>query len=397
MRAPIAVLIRLLAFVGKEIIETVRRPGAIVSLILGPFLIMAVFGLGYNGVKRPLETIVVAPADTGLPADTATYQALAGGGLHIAGVTQDSEGALAQLRDRTVDVVVIAPANAQAQFKAGQQSVVTVQINAVDPVDQNYAGFLASLLSSAINREIVKRVAEAGQSYAVAAGDPTAAKIPPDVVAEPTRAEVVDIAQSSPTVVGFFAPAVLALILQHLAVTLVALSLVRERMSGVMELFRVAPVSPAEILLGKVLAFGLIGSGIAGLSLALLIGVLGVPALAGPSALILTIGLLLLASLGVGLLIAVVSDSERQAVQLSLLVLLASVFFSGFVLSIDEFTPVIRTLAFSLPVTHGIRLLQDVMLRGATTNAWEWGALAAISAVTLVASWILLRRSMRRA
>ncbi len=51
-----------MAFVGKEIIETLRRPGAILSLVLGPFLIMAVFGLGYSGVKRPLETVIVAPA-----------------------------------------------------------------------------------------------------------------------------------------------------------------------------------------------------------------------------------------------------------------------------------------------------------------------------------------------
>ena len=57
-----------MAFVGKEIIETLRRPGAIVSLILGPFLIMAVFGLGYSGVKRPLETIIVVAADE-RPAD----------------------------------------------------------------------------------------------------------------------------------------------------------------------------------------------------------------------------------------------------------------------------------------------------------------------------------------
>ena len=103
----------------------------------------------------------------------------------------------------------------------------------------------------------------------------------------------------------------------------------------------------------------------------------------------------LLASLGVGLLIAVVSDSERQAVQLALLTLLASVFFSGFVLSIDQFTPPVRALAYALPVTHGIQLLQDLMLRGSTNHAWEIGALVAIAAVTLVAAWLLLRRNMR--
>ena len=48
-------------FVGKELIEVIRRPGALLSLVLGPFLIMAVFGLGYNGERRPLETVVVIP------------------------------------------------------------------------------------------------------------------------------------------------------------------------------------------------------------------------------------------------------------------------------------------------------------------------------------------------
>lgn len=98
-----------------------------------------------------------------------------------------------------------------------------------------------------------------------------------------------------------------------------------------------------------------------------------------------------------GLLIAVVSDSERQAVQLSLLVLLTSVFFSGFVLPIADFSEPVRAIAYTLPVTHGIRLLQDLMLRGGTNQAWEFLALVAIALVTLVLAWILLRRGMTRA
>jgi ABC-type polysaccharide/polyol phosphate export permease len=57
----------------------------------------------------------------------------------------------------------------------------------------------------------------------------------------------------------------------------------------------------------------------------------------------------------------------------------------------------VRVIAYMLPVTHGIRLLQDLLLRGSTTATWEFAALAAIAAVTLVAAWLLLRRSMTRA
>ena len=86
--------------------------------------------------------------------------------------------------------------------------------------------------------------------------------------------------------------------------------------------------------------------------------------------------LLSFASLGLGLLISTVVDSERQAVQLSMLVLLASVFFSGFVLPLDQFITPLRIAAYALPVTHGIQLLQDFMLRGSTNNGWELYALA---------------------
>ena len=397
MRPALAVVIRLLAFIGKELTETLRRPGAIVSLVLGPFLIMAVFGLGYSGVKRPLETVVVAPPSSGLPADAASYQELAGGGLHIAEVTADRAAAEARLADGSADVIIVAPEDPETRFRAGEQSVIEVVVDAVDPVAYNYAGFLASGLASAVNREIIQRAAAESQGYAVAAGEPDAARIPPEVVAAPTRAELRNAAPSEPGVIAYFGPAVLALILQHLAVTLVALSLVRERTSGVIELFRVAPVSTTEVLIGKVLAFSLLGGAIGALTVALLVGAFGVPMLADPGPVALVIGLVLVASLGLGLFIAVISDSERQAVQLSLLVLLASVFFSGFVLSIDEFTEPVRALAYALPVTHGIRLLQDFMLRGSTNESWELLALVVIAAVTLVAAWALLRRGMTRA
>jgi ABC-2 type transport system permease protein len=201
----------------------------------------------------------------------------------------------------------------------------------------------------------------------------------------------------TPGVVAFYGPAVLALVLQHLAVTLVALSLVRERTSGIIEMYRVAPVNAWEVLIGKLLAYLFVGGAIGAASVALMQFGFAVPMLGDVGALAGTIALVLVASLGLGLAIAVISDSERQAVQLSLLVLLASVFFSGFVLSISEFSEPVRAFAYSLPVTHGIRLIQDIMLRGAVTQYWAYGVLAITAAATLVFSWLVLRRGMTRA
>ncbi len=389
-------LTRTFSFVGKEIVEVFRRPGAIISLILGPFLILALFGLGYSGYRRPLQTVIVVSPGSGLPTDVASYSEMSGPGINITAVTQDRAGAEAELADRRIDLVVIAPADLEQRFRSSQQTAIDVEYNFVDPVQANYASFMALRLQDEVNRTIVERAVAQGEQYAISRGAGQANQIDPQVIAEPTRANPVNVAPTDPNVVSFFGAAALALIIQHMAVTLIALSLTRERLSGVKEIFRIAPVHTLEIVLGKLLAFGILNAIVAGTTIALLVGVLGVPLLGDTSLLVLVVGLLILASLGLGLIISLVSDSERQAVQLSLLILLASVFFSGFVVAIEEFTPFLHDLAYALPVTHGIRLIQDVMLRGSTNVPWEITALGTIAGVLLLGSWLLLRRDMGR-
>jgi ABC-2 type transport system permease protein len=386
---------RVLAVLGKEVIEVFRRPGAVLSLILGPFLILAAFGLGYQGIKKDLATIVVVEPSSQLPQDVATYRDLAVRGLQIIDVMPDRAGAEARLRTGEADIVIVPPTDPLAAIEAGLQADLTVVTNVTDPVEANYASFLAETLASAVNREIYRIGVEEGQNYAITIGGRDLSEVPPDVIASPTKAVLVNLAPVQPTIVGFYGPAALALVLQHMAVTLIALSIVRERSSGALDRFRASPMRATEVVIGKVLAFGLLGGAIAAISLFLLIAVLGVPLLGSVAMVALVIGLLLVASLGLGLLISVVSDSERQAVQLSLLTLLATMFFSGFVLRISEFQPAIQVAAYALPVTHGISLLQDLMLGGAVTQPWQLLALAGIAAVLLLVSWVLIRRELR--
>ncbi|HEY2916789.1 MAG TPA: ABC transporter permease [Candidatus Limnocylindrales bacterium] len=389
-------LLRILALVGKELIEVMRRPGAVISLVLGPFLILAIFGFGYHGYRRDLQTIVVLPAQSNMTTDPQEYDSLGATGVRVIEVTQDRGAAEDRLRSGAVDLVVVIPSDPVATLKQGQQAELAVEMNQVDPVQANYATFMAQTLTADINREIYRRGAAEGQGYALEIGG-QAAKIPPEVIASPTTAKVVNLAPISPAIVAFFGVAALALVLQHMSVTLLALSIVRERTGGAMDLFRIAPIRATELVIGKIVAFGILGGFIAAISIGLLCGLLGVPLLGSPALVAATILLLLGASLGLGLVISIISDSERQAVQLSLLVLLASMFFSGFVLRIEEFDPIVGSAAYLLPVTHGIALLQDLFLRGAPQHTWQLGALVLITAALLSVSWLLLRREMRPA
>ena len=384
---------RILAQVRKELIQVRRRPGAFFSLVLGPFLIMAVFGLGYTGVERQLNTVIVVPPQLNLPRDVAYYQGLAGPAFDIVEVADSADQAKADLAAQKLDLIVIAPADAVQKIQAGQQATIEIDMNSVNPAATSYAGFVAQVFNEKINEEIVKQAVAEGENLS----NPANVPIPGAVVAAPTTVVVNNIAPSNPGVLGFAAPAVLALMLQHMAVTLTALSFIRERMSGTLELFRVSPVNSFELVLGKYLGLGLVSAIVAAVSGLLLVTVLGVPLLGPPIWVAIVIGLLVFASLGIGLIISVISDSERQAVQIALLLLLASVFFSGFVLPVDQFRDGVQYLAYALPVTHGIRLLQDFMLRGSTTADWQITLLLALGLIFLLLNVVLLRRQMRNA
>ena len=390
-------IVRMASFTGKELREVLRRPGVLLSLILGPFLVMFLFGLGYSGYRAPFVTEVVVPANSNFTTDPEDYAELAPGRLDVRNVGTDAAAAEQRLRDGEIDLLVVAPENAAAELRAGRQTTIRVAWNQVDPVYDQLAQLATSILVSSLNAEIIEQAAAAGISLAEGELGPEVSDIPPDVIARPTTAETENVAPTEPKVTNFFGPAVFALIIQHLAVTLTALSMVRERLSGQMDLFRVAPVSSMELLVGKYVAYAVLSLAVSAIVGALLVGVLGVPLLGSIGLFIGIVLLLTFASLGYGLLISLVADSERQAVQLSMLVLLASVFFSGFVLPVTDFAQWMQYVAYALPVTHGIAMLQQLMLRGVVLDTWMLGILLGIGLVLYLVSLLRLRRVIRTA
>ena len=390
-------VVRMASFTGKELREVLRRPGVLASLILGPFLIMFTFGLGYSGYRAPFATEIVIPQGTEFPRDPEYYANLAPGRLDVRQVTDDIAGAEERLRSGELDLVIIAPENASTELRAGRQTTIRVAWNEVDPVYDQLAGLATSILTSSLNAAIIEEAAAEGISFVEAEVGPEVTNVPPEVIARPTTAETQNIAPTEPDVLAFFGPAVFALVIQHLAVTLTALSLVRERLSGQMDRFRVAPVTSMELLVGKYVAYAALSLAVTAIVGVLLVGVLGVPLLGGWLPFVGIVLLLTFASLGVGLLISLIADSERQAVQLSMLVLLASVFFSGFVLPVTDFAEWTQYIAYALPVTHGIATLQEHMLRGTVANQWMLLVLAGIGILLYVGSLLRLRRVLATA
>lgn len=387
--------LRILAVTGKELVETLRRPRAVASVIAGPVLILGLFGLGYIG-QPALRTVVLIPPGSGLPTDPSAYASTTTDRLAVVGVTSDLDAARQALRHHEADLLVIAPADAMQRASRGEQAVLTVEYDSVSPYQAFVAGTAADALVSEVNRRIVEAGARQLVDQATAAGLPAPSGLNPQVVAAPTRADVVDLAPSAPSIVAFYGIMVVALIVQHTATTVSALSVLRDRRPGTIDLLRIAPLGSADILIGKYGAILLLGTAIALAVLGVLVGVFGVPFLASPALVVLCLALLVVASTGIGTVIATIADTDRQAVQLALLVLLASVFFSGLAVDVTQFSAPVQAGSELLPVTEAGRLLQDLLLRGQTPDPWRFVTLAAIAVTLFLVSWIVLRRLLHR-
>jgi ABC-2 type transport system permease protein len=106
--------------------------------------------------------------------------------------------------------------------------------------------------------------------------------------------------------------------------------------------------------------------------------------------------LVTVASLSLGFLISALSKSESQAVQLSMIALLAAVFFSGFFLPLQNFLSFVQWIAYLLPVTHGVRAFQDIMLLGRLPTDETLAWLGGIALVCFLLAWQLWRRNLKR-
>src|SRR4029078_1093777 len=247
--------IRLLSFFRREVNELRRQPRLILSLLLGPFLILLLFGVGYQGERPKLRTALVA-AQQGLDAaKTDALKKAISANFTLLKADADQDGALAMLQAGQLDVVETLPADLEQNLLDGKQSQVDFKYNEINPLNEQWVKYLAYAQVNEINRTVQTQAVQQMQTELQKRG--VESSIPIEALVTPVKPTYYNVQGHALDFMTFYAPGVMALILQHIAVTLGSLSLVRERLLGAMELFRVAPVSLTQVLLGKYLGFTL--------------------------------------------------------------------------------------------------------------------------------------------
>lgn len=436
MRRLAKFLIRISSFISKELTEILRQPRLILTLVFGPFLIMFLFGLGYPEQNRTLRTTFVAEDPSDVQGNMELFTGSESPAIASQDVESDKELALAKLALNQTDLVIVIPPNPLETIESNEQAVFTIYHNEVDPFQIAYINSVARIYVDDVNRRLLQEVTEQGQAnagdlqtsledaiaktqtlkQAIPPGDTSTAAQVTDlendlttahdqlttfrslgssVLVNPFNADTTPLSDIMFTPTEFFAPAVIVLLLQHLSITFASLSIVRERRSGIIELFRVAPISAFETLIGKFLSYLLFEILLAGVITFLAVWLLKVPMFGNWINYALAVVAVLFTSLGVGFLISLISQTDTQAVQYSMLLLLASIFFSGFFLDLRLMWEPMKVLAWSLPATYGIRMLQDVMLRGASAPSMLLYGLALIGVGLFFLDWIILRQRMQ--
>ena len=217
-----------------------------------------------------------------------------------------------------------------------------------------------------------------------------------DVLVRPFTSQVETAGGGISNISDFDAPAAVVLLVQQFGVAFGALTFVRERALGTVEMYQAAPVSPGPCCSGSTSATSssAVRSRRCSSNWWCCSSVCrwkGAPAAVA----VLVLGLVLLGSIGLGFVISLVSRNDTQAVQYAMIVLLASLFFSGFFLATERLAYPAHIISWLLPATFGISLLRDVMLRGIDPDPGTLGALAAYAAVVVVLSYVGTRRLLR--
>lgn len=155
--------VRIVAFAWKEIREVVRQPRLVLSLIVGPFLILGLFALGFEARPPALRTVLVLPADSELADRVGELEESLQPFIEVVGITQDVDSTVQRLIDREIDLVVVAPSDAFEIIRRGEHATIDVIHTRLDPFDQANIEVFARTSIDELNRTLLAEVARVGQ------------------------------------------------------------------------------------------------------------------------------------------------------------------------------------------------------------------------------------------
>jgi len=163
---------------------------------------------------------------------------------------------------------------------------------------------------------------------------------------------------------NFYVPGVIAIIVMLITLMLTSMAVVREKEIGTIEQIMVTPITSTEFILGKTVPFAMIGFVDVALITLVAVGWFGVPIRGNLLLLFVATGLYLMTTLGVGLLISTVSQTQQQAMMSTFFFYFPAVLLSGFMFPIANMPEVVQWLTYLNPLRYFLIIVRGIFLKG---------------------------------
>jgi len=333
------------AILYKEFLVVLRDPLTLFFMFVPPLIQLIAFGFALDTDVRNIS-LVVLDEDRTVDSRQMVEHFVNTGNFKLKGEVASPEELSAAVREGKAYVGIDIPPDFTRNLHAGRTARLQVIID----------GSNSTIASSGLNTAIGITFRESIlQLLGKTGGSDVPVEVRPQILYNP--------AMRAP---NFFVPGVIGLVLQIATVFATAMSLVRERERGTLEQLLVSPLSRWGLMLGKLTPYLFISVAMAVGLLVAMRWVFHVPIAGSISALLVSVVFYVFALLSLGLLISTRAENQMQALQMSMLFILPSVFFSGFIFPRETMPWIFYAISTCLPATYFIELMRAIILRGAT-------------------------------
>ncbi|EEF60539.1 ABC transporter permease [Pedosphaera parvula] len=350
------------AILYKEFIVVLRDPMTLFFLFFPPLVEMIAFGYALDNDVKHMATVVLnedqTPESRQLVdrfVNTQTFR--------VVGQVQSVSELAAAIRKGKAYIGLQIPPDFTRNLRAGRTAHVQVLIDGSNSTTALQA--LNTALGVTLSQAVAALLAESGRKE-------VPIEVRPQVLYNP--------AMRSP---NFFIPGVIGVVLQIATTFATAMSLVRERERGTLEQLLVSPLSRWGLMLGKLTPYLCIGMTMSLVLFSIMHWLFAVPIAGSLVALFVSTLIYVFALLSLGLLISTRAQNQMQALQMSITLILPSVFFSGFIFPRETMPWIFYAIGSCLPTTYFIDLMRAIILRGASLGDF-WMHLCILSGMGIV-------------
>ena len=363
---------RTMAMLIKEFIQLRRDRISFGMIIMIPLMQLMLFGYAINTNPRHLPTAVLLQEQSDL--GRSILKALENTEyFEITHEVKDEKEFDRLLASGSVLFAIEIPANFERAVRRGERPALLVAADATDPVAAGSAlAALSQLITTALAHD--RGVPDGGQA---------AFEIRAHARYNPAGTTALNIV-----------PGLVGTILTMTMLIFTALSVTREIERGTMESLLAMPITPIEIMLGKIIPYIMVGFIQASLIIGIGIALFGVPMIGNLGLLAALSTLFITTNLSIGYTFSTLAQNQLQAMQMSMMFFLPNILLSGFMFPFAGMPLWAQWIGEALPLTHYLRIVRSIMLKGSTLPDLQVDTLM-LAGLMLIAMIIAVRRFRR--